>query len=957
MIHGGTSGPGSRANDAGARRRKRCLLAAAALAVVVILPHRTLPGPPEGGSPRGDPGPARTGVGGAERGPAGAVRRLIAEHRYSEAVDRARDLLADVESARGPDSIETAEALDVLVAALRPRRITGYEERRRLAERALRIRESRLGPDHPEVVRSLGLLAGVHEGGLDEAEARGLLERCIETRDRWGRADPAGLAQNLNSLARILVRQGSVEEALALYERAQDVLKDLPDGGARQIRAAWMGLAEVRAEQGDLPEAKRLLERALESSVKGLGPRHTETGKTLHDLSIVLERIGDLKGAVRLSGEALDSHEAGWGRDHPWILKALMNHARHLQLTGDREGARQLYLRGLRIREGNEDVAPAEASFLLEGLARVDWADGRNDAALSGALASAGIARDHFRYVVRGLAEREALLRRFVRPSATHLAVSVLSKGAEADSSGEAVRRVWDEVVRSRALVLDEMASRHRAVLDSHEPALSRLVEELRSARIRFARLLVSRLDGDLDEAAGDDLIAARSRLERAERTLAAASLPMRRQLDLGRAGFEEVQGALPVGGALVAYLRYDLLDRDPLKAALPSYAALILPPGGGPPLFRPLGPAGRIEQLVESWRTSVSTDPRSDAPPAAEERHRETGWTLRHAVWDSIAPSVRDARILFVVPDGALHLINLAALPAESGRYLLEEAPLLHHLSTERDLLDDREPGKATGRLLAVGAPDFGPLAGEGRKHFDPLPDRRNGPRLPKFHRLNGAAAEVEEIAALWEAHPTRGASSGRVVVKLTGGMADEASVKRQAPGAEYIHIATHAFFSGPESAAEESGLRHAARALRLTGLALAGANVGASPPSRNAGEDGILTAEEIASLDLSGTRWTVLSACGTGVGMILPGEGVLGLRRAFEIAGVRTLVMSLWTVDDSAARLWMRALYEGRGSGLGTAEAVKEASRRFLEDRRARGATTHPFFWGTFVASGEWR
>ncbi len=142
----------------------------------------------------------------------------------------------------------------------------------------------------------------------------------------------------------------------------------------------------------------------------------------------------------------------------------------------------------------------------------------------------------------------------------------------------------------------------------------------------------------------------------------------------------------------------------------------------------------------------------------------------------------------------------------------------------------------------------------------------------------------------------------------------------------------------------------------LLLSGLALAGANgrAAAGPDE----DDGILTAEEVASLDLTGVEWAVLSACDTGVGEIRAGEGVLGLRRAFQIAGARTVVMSLWSVEDQAARAWMRALYEGRfQSRLTTADAVHAATLSVLRERRAKGQSTHPFFWAAFVAAGDWR
>jgi CHAT domain-containing protein len=109
---------------------------------------------------------------------------------------------------------------------------------------------------------------------------------------------------------------------------------------------------------------------------------------------------------------------------------------------------------------------------------------------------------------------------------------------------------------------------------------------------------------------------------------------------------------------------------------------------------------------------------------------------------------------------------------------------------------------------------------------------------------------------------------------------------------------------------------------------------------------------------LDLQGTEWAVLSACDTGLGEIRAGEGVFGLRRAFQIAGARTIIMSLWSVEDESTRVWMHALYEGRlQRRLDTAAAVREAGLTVLRARRAKGQSTHPFYWGAFVAAGDWR
>ncbi len=236
------------------------------------------------------------------------------------------------------------------------------------------------------------------------------------------------------------------------------------------------------------------------------------------------------------------------------------------------------------------------------------------------------------------------------------------------------------------------------------------------------------------------------------------------------------------------------------------------------------------------------------------------------------------------------------------------------------------------------------------------------------EFHPLPAARREAEDVATLW-----RGTDPN--VDVLTGARASEAAFKREAPGRHYLHLATHGFFlgndcadtvytgRGPDGMRGIGGRKGAKRQrvlpdnpLLLSGLALAGANQ--RRPTRANPEDGILTADEVAALDLDGVEWAVLSACDTGVGEIKAGEGVFGLRRAFRVAGARTIIMSLWAVEDRAARAWMRPLYEGRlRDHLSTAEAVRRASRTVLAERRAKGLSTHPFYWAGFVAAGDWR
>jgi hypothetical protein len=412
---------------------------------------------------------------------------------------------------------------------------------------------------------------------------------------------------------------------------------------------------------------------------------------------------------------------------------------------------------------------------------------------------------------------------------------------------------------------------------------------------------------------------------------------------------------------------------------------------------------AAEIDALVARWQQEAANGASREGRTRqqAEAAYEEAGASLRRKVWDPIATILGEATRVLVVPDGSLNLVNLGALPVDGGGYVIERGPLVHYVSAERDLVRSGEEEVGRG-LLTVGEPAY-----DSKSLFASLRNQTGGggPTSPiqiasaapgrrsacgtfaslRFEPLPASGTETREIVRLWERHETGVAAPAAMssaksesggVLELRGAAASETTVKRSAAGHRVLHLATHGFFLGGTCASALGTTRgdgalereFVARAnvqpprvlgenpLLLSGLALAGANQRAA--ARDGEDDGILTAEEIASLDLSGVEWAVLSACETGVGDVLAGEGVFGVRRAFQVAGARTLIMSLWGVEDASTRRWMKALYESRlREGLSTAEAVRAADVKVLSWRRANKLSTHPFYWAGFVAAGDWR
>lgn len=909
-------------------------------------------------------------------------------------LDRALDIQARV-APRHPDGILAHQTRGDVLLLLGD--ATGAE---RSWRSALDLATQSLRPDHPafaEIFRRLGL-AAFSFGNL--AEARRLAERAREIGDRsLAPCDPVrptlAVAVGLS-----LEYDGEYAGARKLYRESLATLRSCVSGGQAGATADVEATlvyndAGVAREIGDLAEADALYERAVEIWSKGLGPDHSFVARGLDALAEVAAARGQSARAHRIYERALTIRRHSLGPNHPhvaWTLTSLAkteadlgNVSLALRYVQDaiaiyrKSGtadepdhfARVLELRGtleerrghLRAARDSVEQALAERTRIFgpnhplvtetrASLASIDFALGDREKAMTGALDSERLGREHLLFTVRYLPERQAMTYASTRPQGLNLALTILST-SPADSS-----RVLDAVIRSRSILLDEFAAARRSQTGNSSPEMTALISATTAARQRFANLVIRSLREPVPR---DVLDEARQQKDEAERALGERNMDARAEFTRFSWGVNEVSHALPPNAALVSFVKYDR-ESNPSE---PSYAAFVVTRESDRVTFVPLGPAASLDAIIDAWRHEASGKSIARGVTAqAEQLYLTAATRLRRAVWDPLLSHIGGVSRVFVVPDGRLNLVNFSSLPDRNG-YLAERNAIIHYLTTERDLLlPDRDRGANRG-LLTVGGPAFD----EGQT-LPVTKEARRGAECQslaqiRFDSLPGSLSEVAEIGNLWPK------TSANDVTLLSGAAATETAVKRAVTGRRVVHLATHGFVLGTDCEPVPPGVRAVGGLARtsaqvvavseenpllLTGLALAGANRRGSAALDQ--DEGILTADEIARLNLQGTEWAVLSACDTGLGEIKAGEGVFGLRRAFQIAGARTVIMSLWPVEDESTRDWMRALYEGRlQKQLDTAAAVRDAGLSVMRARRAKAKSTHPFYWAAFVAAGDWR
>ena len=919
-----------------------------------------------------------------------------------EAVASCERALRIKERTLGRDHPEVAASL-VQIGFLRY--VNGAQGPARNAlERALEIRERSLGPDHPDVAATLLPLAALATDAGDHPKALELFERAFRIRETAFGPSSVEVAECLDAIGAVLYRSGDFvtavekhERALAIWEanvapnhpKIANCLNNLGgvlyetgdyDGSLSCARRAWklrketlgpqhelvatslMNIGTCLAAQGHPMEARRQFEQAIGIREKRFGSTSPEVGRALTRFGLTYLQENDFTHAEPALERAVSNLEQGLSSGHPDLADALAALATVRAANGDRASAEAMYERAIDIREKALGPRHPDVGLVLTQYARVLEGRGETSRAIEVALRAEDISREHLRLTTRSLAERHALAYAAARPSGARIALAAVLAHPRTDASR--VRDVWDSLIRGRTLVFDEMVARNRASTGSADRETQLVLERLNASRRRLANLLVAGPRGARPDQYRDLVERTREEVERAEREMSARGTDVREEQERSKIGIREVAASLPSDAALVAYAVCG-------DSARLTYAALILKHGRDEPRAVSIGSVSRVNALVSRWLGDLQAPPSgSRSARTRESRTRRSGEDLRRAIWDPVAAELGDTRRVFVVPEGQTNLVSFAALPVGADRYLIETGHTFHYLTAERDVAAPA-PARAGSTLLILGDPAF-----DATRLSEAPSKKARGPATRgasdcldfgslRFERLPHSIREVQDVSAIWN----RAGSS----LVLTRGRATESAFKSKAPGRDVLHLATHGFFLGDECAAEPHGARgiggsisvtSPARAktapghnpLQLSGLALAGANQRASSTLEE--DDGILTAEEIASLDLAGVEWAVLSACDTGRGRIQVGEGVMGLRRAFLVAGARTVVMSLWAVEDEDARVWMKALYEERvARGIDTADAVTQASLRMLRERRAQARSTDSVHWAAFVAAGDWR
>jgi CHAT domain-containing protein len=386
-----------------------------------------------------------------------------------------------------------------------------------------------------------------------------------------------------------------------------------------------------------------------------------------------------------------------------------------------------------------------------------------------------------------------------------------------------------------------------------------------------------------------------------------------------------------------------------------------------GDVVFVDLGDAAEINALIGNALRAIQESAEKLAEQDEELAAGEANDALARLslrIWQPIEARLGTSTSIILSPDANLWLVPWVALPRGDDSLLIDRCTV-SFLNTARDLLREAPNAQPTAPVV-LADPDYqlangGKAAGQVRGAPGHAEPRRPPVGLDKvvFNRLPGTRAEATAVAPHLETY------AGSPPQLLLGGDAREQMV-RLARNPRVLLLSTHGYFLSDTESIEITTTQHGrgittgtirgqvpVNPLLRCGLALAGANT-RNQRGNEATDDGILTGLEIVGMDLRGTELVVLSACETGLGDVRNGEGVAGLRQAFQLAGAEAVVATLWQIPDKDTAIIMGDFFANLAGGQSKAEALRNAQLKRIAERRERNGAAHPLFWAAFTLTG---
>lgn len=827
----------------------------------------------------------------------------------------------------GNQHFEYARASDALARALRQ---TGqYDRALPMQEEAVDLFEKSVGSTNQTTLISIGnlIITYIETGEVEKAYT--LYERILrELKSQFGERHLVYLGQ-LNNYSGFLYETGFLQKAESEAREFEKNYRASFDTLSVSYARIFGNLGVIYAEKKQPDSALMFQTRALRIYEKTVGKSSYEYAITLYGLSHDFQQAGKIDTAIAVARQATEILRANGMGDTPDAARVLMKLVEMSCTRRQYAPALDYAQQALSVVQKSAGPTSRDYPVITGRIGRVHEFAGRVPEAFDWFRKSVLLSQEQ-------VAQTAGIYTYGGEEAFTQQIMPVFENFAgfahrHSDYRKKAAGILYDNALTIDFLLLQEARSATEAARSGGDPLVAKQVRDWND--LKQLRAYQSNLPAEKRQFSLDSL---QREIERLEQGLTANFLPLKHARR--KVSWQNVQSALAPDEAAVQFISF---PADESTGATIVYYALLLRPGYDRPRMVYLCREDELTALLDQKPGSARGQINMLYPYSTEywpEKRRNS--QLYSLLWRPLQKLARGSRRIYYAPSGQLHRISFPAIVKRPADILADHFDLQYVAST-RDLVlrDDSLPGG-----LIRTAQVFGGI----RYETDSLAMRKAGDRSTPVY-LPATLHEMRWVDSLLRAHGVRSDT-------FSGYHAREEQIKRyntdtlRSP--DLLHIGTHGYyFPAPEKKRRpgESGYKWADNPMFRSYLLMAGglnAHLGKMP--LGGFDDGLLSAYEIASLNLTGTRLVVLSACQTGLGDLHSSEGVYGLQRAFKIAGARRLLVSLWKVDDDATRVFMEQFYKRWiADGLDVRVAFREAQQWM----RKQQGYSDPYFWAGFV------
>jgi len=865
---------------------------------------------------------------------------------YLSAEPLFKEALALVKKLKGEENPDYASILSNLASAFQ--KLGNYSAAEPLFLRSLTITEKVLGKEHNDYSNRLNNLAFLYQETGRYTAAEPLFKEALNIRKKVLGEEHPDYARVLNNLAGLYGLMGNYSAAESLWSQVLAIQKKALGEEHPEYANTLSNLAALYNDQGKYEYAEILFKEALRINKMVLGEEHPDYITSLNNLAYAYSYLGKYDDAESLYKEALNIGEKIFGEEHPYYASSLHNLAFIYKIKGNYSAAEPLFLTSLTIIKKVLGEEHPEYTADLNNLAGLYEGMGDYKKAFIYCTESADLAFRHMEKNFTALSEDEKLKWWQSVEGYFQLEPSILFKNS--GSPGGMLSQAFDQQLNLKSYILNDKAKVLQWARKNSDPQMQQLLNEWQNNKAILAKQYSLPVDARISQLDSLDKITNEEEKQINQQSAAFRTNQQNLQIDS-----RQVQQKLKPGEAAIEFIRFYYYHKDWTDSVL--YAAFVILPGDSTPHFVPLCEEKQLSGLLDSKSNSsaqyVKQLYRGIGIKGRIQTDGKKGDTLYTLIWKPLLPWLNGIKKVSIAPAGLLNRVAFNALPVDSNTYLIDKYQL-RQFSSIRQIAEQKipvQPSNNTTDITLYGGIQFNAAdttATSGNEtSTTPLPDNvKRSIRVGIWNDLPGTLKEVNNIKQLFT-------TNKKATQIITGANATEESLKQlSGKSPSILHLATHGF-SLPDadkkritnSTVSENQFTLADNPLLRSGIIMAGANRvwnGAVPiPGK---EDGIVTAYEISNMDLSNTELVVLSACETALGDIKGTEGVFGLQRAFKLAGVQNMLLSLWQVPDAETAELMNLLYANKLNGMTTYEAFNKA-------QDAMRKKYPPYYWAAFV------